>query len=74
MRLLFWLIGVPLAAAAVVFALSNRQTVVLGFWPFVEGLELPVYLAVLVPLAVGFAGGYVAALVRRLTRRLGPPS
>lgn len=57
MKILFWLAGLPLAALAVLFALSNRQPVVVGLLPFVEGLQLPLYLTVLLPLLLGFLLG-----------------
>jgi hypothetical protein len=41
---------------------SNRETVALTFWPFFQqGLELPAFLAVLVPTAVAFLVGWAAA-------------
>lgn len=61
MRILIWLIGLPLAVVVVVFALSNRQDAVLGLWPFDEGLTLPAYLTVLGPLLIGLLSGLVLA-------------
>jgi len=65
-RLLFWVIALPLGAAILVFALSNRQTVPLAFWPFDEGLELPVYAIVLGPLFAGLLAGLFTGAGRRL--------
>jgi uncharacterized integral membrane protein len=61
-----WLFSLPFAAVVVVFALSNRETVVLAFWPLLDGLAMPLYLAVLVPLIAGF---FIGSLVQRLRRR-----
>lgn len=65
-RLLFWLVALPLGAATIVFALSNRQDVLLAFWPFDDGLPLPVYAVVLVPLLAGLLIGLFTGLGRRL--------
>lgn len=58
----------------VLFALSNRELVTLALWPLPFVLDLPVYLAVLVPAAIGFViGGSVAwssaARARREVKR-----
>lgn len=60
-RLFGWLLGFPLAAIAVVFAISNRVPVVADLWPLPWAIEAPLYLFVLVALAIGFLiGGAVA--------------
>ena len=74
MKVLSWLVGVPLGIVVLVFALSNRQAVILGLWPFDDGLALPLYLIVLLPLLIGFLAGLLLAGVstmkqRRLVRR-----
>ena len=69
MRFLSWLIGLPVAIIVVAFALSNRHDVVLGLWPFEEGLGLPIFLAVLLPLLTGFVLGYLVAGWRSFRRR-----
>jgi len=48
---------VPLAALAVLFAVSNRESMSVGLWPFAEGLSAPAYLVALVPLAIGLVLG-----------------
>lgn len=65
-RLLFWATALPLGAVIVVFALSNRQDVLLAFWPFEEGLPLPAYAVVLVPLLAGLLAGLLTGLSRRM--------
>ena len=61
MRFLAWLIGLPLAVVATVFAVANRQAVSFDLWPLPFGVELPAYLAVLGTLGMGLGMG--AALV-----------
>jgi len=61
MKLIYWLIAGPLTALAVLFALSNRESVELSIWPLPFTLPAPIYLVALGGLAVGFfAGGIVA--------------
>ncbi|WP_337997594.1 LapA family protein [Oleispirillum naphthae] len=57
MRILTWIIGLPLAAVAVAFAVANRQTVELDLWPLPISVGLSVYLAVLGALVVGLILG-----------------
>lgn len=53
-------IAVPLLALLVLFALSNSHPVRLGLWPTDFALELPLSIAVLAGMAIGFlAGGAV---------------
>jgi uncharacterized integral membrane protein len=69
-RAAYWIVAVLAAAAAVLFAVSNRQSVMVGFWPF-PSRELPLYLVVLLALLVGFlVGEFVAWLNGGRTRRL----
>ncbi|WP_029009140.1 LapA family protein [Azospirillum halopraeferens] len=61
MRYLTWIVTIPIAVVAVLFAISNRDTVVFTLWPTPFSLEAPLYLATLVALVVGFlAGGLIA--------------
>lgn len=69
MKIISWLIGLPLAAIIVLFALSNRQAVSIGLWPFEEGVMLPVYLAVLLSLLAGFFVGALSFGARGLKHR-----
>ena len=63
MRLIYWLLAIPLAVAAVLFAVSNLGAVELALWPLPFTLNAPVYLIALGGLLVGFlAGGIVAWL------------
>lgn len=56
-------IGLPLLLLMVVFALSNRAAVTLGFWPTDFSLEVPLSLAILAAMAIGFVvGGFLVWL------------
>lgn len=59
MRLIGWLLALPLSLLAVVFAVANRHGLRLELWPLPWSLELPVYLAVLGPLVLGMVLGGV---------------
>lgn len=60
-RLISWLIMVPALIAVTVFALNNKTSLVLDLWPFGLAIEMPVYLAFLLALAMGAVLGGVAA-------------
>lgn len=61
MKILSWIIGLPLAVIAVIFAVANRQTAQIDLWPFPLMLDLPVYLAVLGALLLGLLLGALLA-------------
>ncbi|MGO1119906.1 LapA family protein [Rhodovibrionaceae bacterium A322] len=74
MKYISWLITLPLLILGVVFALANRQVVDLSLWPLDSAVEVPLYLAVLVPLVIGYLLGGIAVWLgaggkRRLARR-----
>ncbi|MGQ9366718.1 lipopolysaccharide assembly protein LapA domain-containing protein [Azospirillum sp. ST 5-10] len=70
MRYLTWIVTIPIAVVAVLFAVSNRETVVFTLWPTPFSLEAPLYLATLVALVVGFlAGGFIAWVAQGGNRR-----
>ncbi|HZB92334.1 MAG TPA: lipopolysaccharide assembly protein LapA domain-containing protein [Stellaceae bacterium] len=63
MKLVHWLVTLPVAIVAVAFAVENLERVPVGLWPFSDALFMPLYLVVLGALAVGFiAGEFVAWL------------
>ena len=69
MRYLNWIVGLLVAAIVVDFALSNRETVDVALWPFVEGLHTWTFLAILLPLLIGLVLGWLAAGWRSWRRR-----
>ncbi|MBV9014695.1 MAG: LapA family protein [Alphaproteobacteria bacterium] len=69
MRLLFWFFVLLVAAVLSLFAISNREPVTLTFWPVPFLLEVPLYVAVLVALAIGFLLGEFASWLAGRHRR-----
>ena len=79
MRTLFRLAMLIVALVLALFAISNRGTIALGFWPLPQLIELPLYLLILGTLLIGFVAGEVTAWfaarhwrreVRRSARRI----
>jgi len=68
-RLFFWIVLVPLAGLLVVFAVTNRQGITLDLWPLPFQVDLPLYLALLGTLILGFVVGVVVASVSAAGRR-----
>jgi uncharacterized integral membrane protein len=73
MRLIHWIVTVPAAVVAVIFAVSNRETASVTFWPLPVVLDAPLYLVVLLALLLGFLVGELVAWInagraRRLAR------
>lgn len=65
-RLLSGLIGVPLAILIVLFAVANRQDVVVGFDPFAPdapalAVTLPLFAVILISLMAGVVTGGLAS-------------
>lgn len=70
MRHVSWIITIPLAAVAISFAVSNRETVEVALWPFPATAQISVFIAVLLPALIGFLlGGIVVWLSGGPTRR-----
>ena len=64
------LIYVPLAFVLVLFAMSNRETVHLGLWPFDFSLELPLSIALLMAFMVAFVLGALVLWISVIAARL----
>jgi uncharacterized integral membrane protein len=56
-KFLSWLIGIPVAVVAIVFAVINRHSVMVDLWPLPWEVQLPLYLLVLGFLALGLVLG-----------------
>lgn len=74
MRLVHWLVTLPVAVILAIFAMSNLERVPVGFWPFSDLLVAPLYAVVLLALLVGFLAGELVAWIsggrwRREARR-----
>lgn len=61
MRVLSWIVGVPVAIVAVAFAVANRHPVRIELWPLPVDVEAPLYLAVLGTLILGLLVGALVA-------------
>jgi len=55
------LIGLPVAIVIILFAVSNRHAVEVGFWPLPVTIEVPAYILGLCTMLFGFVLGTVAA-------------
>ncbi len=69
MRLIGWLLALPVSLLAAVFAVANRHDLRLQLWPLPWSLDLPVYLAVLGPLVLGGLAVWVAGHRTRAAAR-----
>jgi uncharacterized integral membrane protein len=79
LKLVHWLVAVPVALVLVIFAVSNREAVTVTFWPLPVQVGAPLWLVVLLAALVGFLFGEIVAWVngrrwrrdaRRKTRRI----
>jgi lipopolysaccharide assembly protein A len=57
MRALYWILAGALAALAGLFALNNRGELTVDFWPVGPELQMPIFVALVGALYVGFALG-----------------
>jgi len=70
MKRLSWILTLPLMVVAVVFAIANREVVVLDLWPLAMTIQAPLFVVVLGAAVVGlFAGAVVAWFSGGSTRR-----
>ncbi len=70
MRLLSWIILLPVALAVVAFSVVNREPVALDLWPLPVTTERPVFLIVIFSVFAGFVwGGLVAWISAARGRR-----
>ena len=59
LRNFYWIVTIPLAVAVVVFALANRELVVVDIWPLPLSLQQPLFLFILGSFFIGFLVGAV---------------
>ena len=59
MRALYWILAGALAALAGLFALNNRGDLTVDLWPVGPELQMPVFVALVGALYLGFALGAV---------------
>ncbi len=60
MKLLFWILGVPLLVVAAFFAVANREVVTVSLWPLAEPMGMPLFVAIVAPLYLGVVIGVIA--------------
>ena len=64
MRILFRAVFLVIAISLILFAVSNRETVSVGFWPLPFLADLPLYLlcflSLLIGTLIGVAAGWIA--------------
>lgn len=75
MRILYWIISIPLAVLIAVFAVSNRTAVTLSLWPLPYEVDLPLFLPIMVALLLGLGIGFAFEWMlqgkhRRAARRM----
>lgn len=70
MRIIYWIFAGLLAALAGLFALGNRGDVRVDFWPLGPAFEMPVFVALVGALYIGFGlGAAIAWLAQGRTRK-----
>jgi uncharacterized integral membrane protein len=71
-RILFRAVFLVIAISLILFAVSNRETVSIGFWPLPFLADLPLYLLCFLSLLIGALIGVAAAWIagRRNRREL----
>ena len=63
MRILFRAVFLVIAITLILFAVSNRETVSVGFWPLPFLADLPLYLLCFLSLLIGALIGVAAAWI-----------
>jgi len=62
-RILFRAVFLVIAISLILFAVSNRETVSVGFWPLPFLADLPLYLLCFLSLLIGALTGVAAAWI-----------
>ncbi|MBT3360528.1 MAG: LapA family protein [Rhodospirillales bacterium] len=61
MRLLSWIIMVPVALAVISFSVNNRGSITIDVWPAPYSVEVPIFAVVLVSVLGGMVIGAIIA-------------
>lgn len=69
MKVLFWIIALPIIAVAMAFAVSNPEPVTISLWPLAYRIEVPLYIAVSGALFLGFMVGITWGWIGSLRAR-----
>lgn len=70
MRIIRWLIGLPIILVILCFALVNRGNVTLSFWPSDIDVNLPLSLLIIGIFFAGAVFGQLLAWLASLSRRI----
>jgi uncharacterized integral membrane protein len=62
-KVVYWVVTALVALLLVIFAVSNRQSVAVTFWPLPVLIEAPIYLIVLLATVLGFLFGELVAWI-----------
>jgi uncharacterized integral membrane protein len=69
MKVLFWIIALPIVAIAMAFAVANHDSVTISLWPLAYRIEIPLYIAVTGALFFGFLVGITYGWIGSLRAR-----
>lgn len=69
MKVVFWIIALPIVAIAMAFAVSNHEIVTISLWPLVYRIDVPLYIAVTGALFLGFLAGLIYGWIGSLRAR-----
>ena len=61
MKFIVWIVAAALLIVSTTFAISNRAPATLDFWPLPYSITVPLFLALIAVLIVGFVFGGMAA-------------
>jgi uncharacterized integral membrane protein len=62
-KVVYWVVTAVVALLLVIFAVSNRESVTVTFWPLPVLIEAPLYLIVLLATVLGFLFGELVAWI-----------
>ena len=60
-KIISFFVFLPLGSVLVIFAVVNRYTVILSFWPFPVTLEVPLSLVIMLALIIGVLWGGIVS-------------
>jgi uncharacterized integral membrane protein len=69
MKIVFWIVALPVVAIAMAFAVSNHEPAAISLWPLVYRLEAPLYIVVTGALFLGFIIGLLYGWIGSLRAR-----
>lgn len=69
MRILWWIVGLPVSVALTILAVANRAPVDVSFYPFFEALSVPLFIVILGSFAAGVLVGSLLTWISGVRRR-----